>query len=82
MPGMDGRGPFGTGPYGKGLGPCGRGRPRRGQGFGWRVLSENEPETSESLLQQKAWLEQQLAETDSRLQETKNQEMKPAEPKG
>jgi len=45
-------------------------------------LSENEPETSESLLQQKAWLEQQLAETDSRLQETKNQEMKPAEPKG
>lgn len=76
MPGMDGRGPFRTGPYGKGLGPCGGGRPRRGQGFGWRVLSENEPETNESLMQQKTWLEQQLAETNSRLQELENQNKK------
>jgi hypothetical protein len=39
-------------------------------------LSENEPETSESLLQQKAWLEQRLAETNSRLQEINNQAKK------
>lgn len=30
MPGMDGTGPYGTGPVGLGLGPCGRGLRRAG----------------------------------------------------
>ena len=81
MPGMDGRGPLGTGPIGRGLGPCGGGRPRRGQGFGWRVLAEKEFDSSESLAQRKAWLEQQLAEINSRLQEIKKPVEKPAETK-
>jgi len=29
MPSFDGTGPFGTGPYGRGLGPCGMGLGRR-----------------------------------------------------
>jgi len=33
MPYFDGTGPMGTGPYGRGLGPCGGGR-RFGAGFG------------------------------------------------
>jgi len=44
MPGFDGTGPFGTGPRGRGLGPCGGGMngsragrfPRLGMGFGRR----------------------------------------------
>ena len=45
MPGFDGTGPFGTGPYGRGLGPCGGGVngprvgryfPRMGMGYGRR----------------------------------------------
>jgi len=33
MPGFDGTGPYGTGPIGRGLGPCGKGA-GRGAGFG------------------------------------------------
>jgi len=37
MPGMDGTGPMGNGPWGGGRGPCGRGQGRgRGQGAGNR----------------------------------------------
>ena len=34
MPGGDGTGPFGNGPVGRGLGPCGAGQ-YRGRGFGF-----------------------------------------------
>lgn len=34
MPRMDGTGPTGTGPNGRGLGPCGQGNPA-GRGRGW-----------------------------------------------
>lgn len=36
MPGMDNSGPFGTGPVGRGLGPCGSGKTGWGRGNGNR----------------------------------------------
>lgn len=78
MPGYDGKGPMGTGPNGRGLGPCGDGTPRYGrgffgfrrgrrgggQGFWWpqRVVSDKE-----SLQTEKSWLERQLDAVKSQL---------------
>jgi hypothetical protein len=84
MPGFDKTGPFGNGPYGRGLGPCGSvnaapfGRRRifgfgRG-GFGWRRNSwpalSPEEETA-SLEQEKKWLESLLSDIDQRLEQNK-----------
>ena len=78
MPGMDNTGPLGTGPVGRGQGPCrgeqdGRGRGRgfrRGGGAGWvfsrqALSSDNEKEFLE---QRKGWLETQLAAIAQKLQ--------------
>lgn len=79
MPGMDGTGPFGTGPVGKGLGPCGgswagrfsrswgRGF-RRGGGFGWNAVNTPPPVDEITLLeQQKGSLESQIEALNSRI---------------
>lgn len=78
MPGMDKTGPFGTGPTGRGMGPCagdeairGRGRGfRRGGGAGWgKIPTTLSPDDEKrSLEQQKSWLETQLAAVIHRLQ--------------
>ena len=80
MPGFDGSGPLGTGPIGRGMGPCGggyayRGRGRgfaRGFGFGmgWGVnaMLLTEEEEKQALEQQKNWLETQLGAVSERLQ--------------
>jgi len=79
MPGMDGTGPFGTGPVGRGSGPCrggsagqfsrGWGRNfRRGGGFGWNTM--NLPSANEEITlleQQKSWLESQIEALKTRL---------------
>lgn len=80
MPGMDKTGPFGTGPAGRGLGPCGGGmawpgRGRRlgqGRGAGWgrAPFAALSPDEEKNLLeQQKNWLETQLQAVEKRLQE-------------
>jgi len=78
MPGMDNTGPFGTGPIGRGMGPCGggqggwgRGRGfRRGCGAGWdRLYTLLAPNNEKAVLeQQKSWLESQLEAITKRLQ--------------
>ncbi|NMB90496.1 MAG: DUF5320 domain-containing protein [Chloroflexi bacterium] len=78
MPGRDRTGPLGTGPIGRGLGPCGgqpgsawgRGRFHRGGGAGWgRTMPTFSPEDDKELLQrQKSWLESQLTAIAQRLQ--------------
>jgi len=70
MPGFDGTGPNGTGPVGKGLGPCGsgdrtatggRGFRRGGRGLGWFRSAAYTPENEEKALeQQKSWIESRL----------------------
>lgn len=77
MPGFDGTGPFGTGPIGRGMGPCGGGQMRgRGRGFfrgnfGWGMgqFTAPLPETKEVLERNKTWLEKQLAAISQRLQD-------------
>ncbi len=77
MPRFDGTGPLGTGPFGRGMGPCGAGQARgRGRGFGrgnfgWGMRQTNLPFSGEkeSLEQQKNWLENQLAEIKQQLQD-------------
>lgn len=77
MPRYDGTGPMGTGPIGRGMGPCGGGQPRgRGRGFGrgnvgWGMgqVVEPKPETKESMEQRKSWLENQLAAISQQLQD-------------
>jgi len=78
MPGMDKTGPFGTGPMGRGMGPCGGGQTgrgrghgfRRGGGAGWGMMPTTlSPDEEKSMLeQQKDWLETQLAAITQRLQ--------------
>ena len=86
MPGYDGTGPEGTGPIGRGLGPCGEGNnyPRRtfwgGRGGGRRrwfrsfrrpsYFPENE---RNSLDAEKRWLTQQLEAIDKRLKDVKEE---------
>lgn len=73
MPRMNGTGPFGTGPVGRGLGPCGGGYSGRfshrwwgrgfqqGGGFGWNRMYTPSPEEEILLLEQeKSWLEKQV----------------------
>ena len=79
MPGMDKNGPFGNGPVGRGMGPCGnghimrdggRGFSRRGGGI-WGMMSStaSPDEENEILEQQKNWLETQLEAINEKLQE-------------
>ena len=77
MPGMDKTGPLGTGPIGRGMGPCGGGQAawgrgrgfRRGGGAGWGVVSATlSPDEEKGIIeQQKGWLETQLAAITQRL---------------
>lgn len=84
MPGYDGTGPTGTGPYGRGLGPCGQGRGVRwggffgfrrgwrgaGPGFGWFNRAPVAPmDQKEDLESEKQWLTQQLDAINKRLDE-------------
>ena len=85
MPRFDGTGPTGTGPNGRGLGPCGggyaggyagRGRGRgffRGN-FGWGMGQYDVPPsaTKEAVEQRKTWLENQLAAVSKQLQDLDN----------
>jgi len=83
MPGFDRTGPLGTGPIGRGLGPCGGGgvfgrgfRFGYGRGFfGWRWTNwpnlTPEEETA-SLEQEKKWLESQLETINQRLEKNKS----------
>lgn len=82
MPGYDGTGPQGTGPVGRGLGPCGQGGayPRRGffgfrrgwrgpgRGFGWSSQYSPGDERTD-LDAEKSWLTQQLDAINQRLNE-------------
>jgi len=78
MPRMDRTGPLGTGPIGRGLGPCaggqagwGRGRGfRQGGWYGWGMMpTPPSPDSEKGFLeQQKVWLERQLATLTQRLQ--------------
>lgn len=79
MPGYDGTGPEGTGPVGRGLGPCGsgsvqgragglglrRGWQRGPKGF-WR--SGNFKADKQSLTHEKAWLERELGAVNAHLE--------------
>ncbi|NLI08667.1 MAG: DUF5320 domain-containing protein [Thermotogaceae bacterium] len=82
MPGMDKTGPFGTGPMGRGMGPCGgglasqRGR-GRGMGRGFRhgggcggrptpVVSAEEEKTL--LEEQRDWLKTQVEAVEKQLE--------------
>lgn len=77
MPRMDRTGPLGTGPIGRGLGPCGGGTAGWGRGrgagrggrFGWNYQPQQPaPEQEKALLeQQKSWLEIRLEEIMERL---------------
>ena len=82
MPRFDGTGPTGTGPIGRGMGPCGggyaggyagRGRGRgffRGN-FGWGMgqIDALPFATKEAVAQRKTWLENQLAAVSKQLQD-------------
>ena len=79
MPGMDRTGPLGTGPIGRGLGPCGGGQAGWGRGRGYgrsfgiggaffpRAITADEEKTV--LERQKGWLEAQISEISKRLLE-------------
>jgi len=79
MPGFDRTGPQGTGPFGRGLGPCNEdGRPYRrsffGFGRGWRDRGRgfarwNMPfgDEKSALDSEKNWLMQQLETINKRL---------------
>jgi len=74
MPRMDGNGPFGTGPVGRGLGPCGGGNAgsmgiqsagrgfRRGRKAGWNLPSapRSPAEEKSRIEQRKDWLQRQI----------------------
>jgi len=85
MPGLNGTGPFGTGPRGRGLGPCGGGlysarggrSPRLGMGFGrrWeaRDMSQSpalSPEEEKIILdRQESFLKQNIEDISRRRQQ-------------
>ena len=79
MPRRDATGPFGTGPVGRGLGPCGGGDAYRGRGFGfgrgwgfscgWTPGFQEPLDEKEVLKDQKSWLEQQLDVIAKRLKD-------------
>jgi hypothetical protein len=82
MPGMDKTGPFGTGPMGRGMGPCGGGLAsqrgfgrgmgrgfRRGGGPGWcSTLTISSEEEKALLEQQKSWLKSQVEAVEKQLE--------------
>lgn len=80
MPGFDGMGPLGTGPIGRGLGPCGRGMTAGwGRGFrrgGWFSAGYGQyplPVDEKAFLEQKkSWLESQLEGIEKQLQGLQN----------
>ena len=78
MPARDGTGPDGTGPYGRGLGPCGGGQAGRGrgrgifgagQGWGLRQGVTPIPDEKEGLEQRKNWLQTQIEAINKKLNE-------------
>lgn len=79
MPGFDRTGPFGTGPNGWGMGPCGgggafgRGRffRRGGFGFGRGYFSQEiSPEEEKTYLEnRKGWLESEIEALTKKLNE-------------
>jgi len=79
MPGMDSAGPLGSGPIGRGLGPCGGGTAvgGRGNGFshcggtGWRNLpTQLSPEDEKTRLERdETWLQTLLESVKQRLEE-------------
>lgn len=85
MPGMDGTGPLGNGPIGRGMGPCFDGQGGRGRGFGFNrwnrpgwnaaLYSLNQGAEKEILEQQKVRLESELALITKKLQEHKDTEI-------
>ncbi len=84
MPGMDGTGPLGNGPIGRGMGPCFGEQGGRGRGFGfnrwnrpgWNAAFStlNQGVGKEILEQQKVRLESELALISKKLQEQKDNE--------
>jgi hypothetical protein len=88
MPGMDKTGPFGNGPVGRGMGPCGGGFAnqeggsrgmgrgfRRGGGRGWRSTPVNSVEDEKALLeQQKKQLKAQIEAVEKQLENLNNPE--------
>ena len=86
MPGYDETGPQGTGPIGRGLGPCGQGQTNtrrsffgfrrgwggRGRGFRWfNRFPVNEKENLES---EKRWLTDQLEAINKRMDEIQKED--------
>lgn len=79
MPGIDGTGPMGNGPFGRGMGPCGNGQVAQGRGcgFGRRnrsggnpILTSFTPDEARGYLeQQKERLVAQLEKINKKLQE-------------
>ena len=82
MPGMDKTGPIGTGPVGRGLGPCGDGyafwRRRNwgmGRGFRWGTgrgwafsVPISKEEEKARLENHKSWLQTQMEEVEKMLE--------------
>ena len=78
MPGYDGTGPQGSGPNGRGLGPCSQaGSSRRGfwgfrrggagRGWGFRWFSRFPANEKEDLENEKQWLSEQMEAINKRL---------------
>lgn len=76
MPAFDGSGPMGTGPIGRGMGPCGNGSAwrvrgrgffRAGAGFGMRQFDVPVSGQKDLLQQQQNWLQTQLNTINQRL---------------
>jgi len=79
MPGYDGKGPQGTGPFGRGMGPCGQGgtSPRqrflsfrrgwRGRGGGFRWFQPFPTIEKEDLETEKNWLNERLDAINRRI---------------
>ena len=82
MPGMDRTGPYGTGPMGRGMGPCGGGVAsqrgngrgmgrgfRRGGGFGWCSTPGVSTDEEKTHLEEcKNWLKTQIEAVEKQLE--------------
>ncbi len=82
MPGMDKTGPFGTGPVGRGMGPCrgglayqrgggrgmGRGFRRGGGSRWWSTPTISAEEEKAYLEQRKSWLKTQMEDIETQLE--------------
>lgn len=79
MPGYDGTGPEGSGPFGRGMGPCGQnqGTPQRtffgfrrggrGRGWGFRWFNRFPTNEKEALESEKSWLTKRINEISERI---------------